>query len=318
MDYSKWLSRSILELVQNVQLWILATPILLLMWFSRLLSGVAVLGFQARMARMMNNPALFRALRGANTPGEVLRALPAMYAQLLGIRLPALVLASGIGFIIWLLMLIFKGSVIHQTMPTAAERPRWQESLHVGLNRAPHIFLIDLLLALPVILLFALFGGLLLSLMGALMVGGRQVSGGIISAGLGLFCLSILIALFYTLLMLFFKPLTYQACVQERRPALDAIKRAAKVFGNRAGPVLVLGVISIVISIAWGILGGMLLSPVSTMLQFTTGALALVPFFLWLLFSLIYTTLSLAIQVFALILYTSAWPELVGNALVDD
>ncbi len=313
MTYEKWLSQTLRQLFRNVHLWILSAPILLFTWVGQLLGGATVVGLQSRMSRMMNNPEVFRDLMKANTPAEMLLALPSVYARIFGVRLSFVFLGLIVSLLAWLFTLILKGAVIHQAMPKE-ERPPWQESLHVGLNRAPHIFLIDFLLFLPMLFLIGGLIGAIFSLVGVQMArSGAQMGGSAAGLLFSLFCIAVPVILLYALFITFYRPLPYQACVQEHLSALEALKRGWQVFRRRLGPVLVLGVITMVVSFVLSMLGGLVISPVQMAVQFATGIWAVVGLAVWTVVGLIYALVAVAVMLFQLILYAVAWPDLAAE-----
>jgi len=128
----------------------------------------------------------------------------------------------------------------------------------VGLNRAPHIFLIDLILILPVLVVMGAFLLVMVLVMG---MGMAQPGGGLPNiAGilLPLFCILSPLLVLYALFMAFFQPLAYQACVQEALSADKALRRAWHVFRQHLGPAIVLGIIAAVVSLAFGAMGALL------------------------------------------------------------
>ncbi len=311
MRYGEWITAAGRHLFRNVNVWVLIAPLLLLIWALQLLGGASVVGMQSRLMHVFNDPLFQRRLMGADTPWEILRLIPFIYARIMGFRLPLLLLAYILNILVWILTFVASGAVIHQTMPGRAERPRWQESLHVGLNRALHIFLIQLLLALPFIVLGL---GMFLIAM-TLIMSMPSVSGGgppVGPIGAGMFAIMCLVAPLFLIWGIFsalFRPLAVQACVQEMRNAWEAITTAWQVFWNRLGPVIVLGIILFVIRLFVGALGSVG-APLMFILQNASGVWAVPAMVIWAAWGVIVAVLNLGVQAFGWILYAQAWPEL--------
>lgn len=311
MRYGEWIVEAGRILIRNAYVWILAAPWLILTWGSRLLGGVSMVGLQPRMMSVMNDPLIQRELMGANTPWEFMAALIKVYSRVLGIGLPALGMAFGLNLVVWILVFIIAGAVIHQAMPGHTERPRWQESLHVGLNRAVHLFLIRVILLLPIILLLGAFVAVMF-LFGMITVFSPysgNLAGAMTAFMLGSLCLLLPLLILWGIFIGLLEPLAVQASVQEVRSAWDALARAWEVFWARLGPVIVLGLILFVIRMFVSAFGG-LVSPLMMLMQNTTGVAALFMAGIWAIWGLVLTVLDLATTMFGWILYARAWPDL--------
>lgn len=315
MRYGEWISEAGRVLFRNVQVWILAAPLLLLLWANQLLGGASMLGMQARMMRVLNDPLLQRRLMGADTPQEIVMAIVNVYTRLLGLRLPVLFFGTILSIAVWVLSFVVAGAIIHQAMPGHAERPRWQESLHVGLNRAVHLFLIRIILLIPVLIVSGIIMLFILLMLAIMSADPRleSVGGAILAPFMLVMCLLGPLILLWTLFTALFEPLAVQACVQEVRGAWEAMRRAWGVLWKRLGPVVVLWVIVLVIRL---FIGGfsVLSSPVMFILQNATGIWVIPALGAWALLALFLTVLSQGVQFFAWILYARAWPELAGDA----
>ncbi len=315
MRYGEWISEAGRVLFRNVQVWILAAPLLLLLWANQLLGGASVLGLQARMMRVLNDPLLQRRLMGADTPQEIVTAIADVYARLLGLRLPVLFFGAVLSIAVWVISFVVAGAIIHQAMPGHAERPRWQESLHVGLNRAVHLFLIRIILLIPVLIVAGIIALFILLMFATMSAGSRPASLGSAVFGTLMLVMCFLgpLILLWTLFTALFEPLAVQACVQEVRGAWEAMRRAWEVLWKRLGPVVVLWVIVLVIRL---FISGFsaLSSPAMFILQNATGIWAIPALGVWAVLALFLTVLSQGVQFFAWILYARAWPELAGGS----
>lgn len=311
MRYGEWLSEAGRLLFRNVYMWVLAAPVLILRWAAQMSGGISIVGLQGRFMYTLNNPLLQRQILSARTPGEVLLALANMYAHVLGIGLSTLLLAVGWSLLAWLFSLVVAGAIIHQALPSHAERPRWQESLHVGLNRAPHLLLIHLILAIPPWLIASLATIVLLLAIFALPTAPHPA--GTMGTALGMMwamvCMIGPLFVVWNVFVALFEPLAIQACVQEVRNAWESLGRAWQVFWRRLGPVILLAVILFVLRLFAGGFSAMA-SPLTFVLQHVSGGWAVLALSVWAMFALFLTLLHLLVEVFGWTLYARAWPDL--------
>lgn len=311
MRYGEWLTEAGRVLFRNVHVWILIAPLLVLRWAAQMSGGASVVGLQNRAMYIMNDPLLQRQILGADTPVEVLMAVANMYARILGIGMSVMFLAAVWSLLAWLLSFIIAGAVIHQAMPSHAERPRWQESLHVGLNRAPHLFLIRLLFNIPWVLLMGLTTAFILLVMMTLPTSPRpeEMMGPVLGMMWIMICIVGPVVVLWNILVALFEPLAVQACVQEMRNAWESLVRAWQVFWQRLGPVILLAALLLVLRLFAGGFSAMA-SPMTFMLQQARGGWAVPALGLWAVFALFLTLVNLLIQTFGWILYARAWPDL--------
>ncbi len=315
MRYSEWIADAGRHLFRNTNVWVLIVPLLLLIWVLELFGGASVVGIQGRMQHILNDPLLQRRLLGADTPGEILSVMASIYTRVLGVRLPFLILSILLNIVAWVFTLIVAGAVIHQTMPTRVERPRWQESLHVGLNRAIHIFAIRLGLALPFVIVGLAVFFVLVSAFWAYPQNVGPPGGPMAALLFGFMCVLVPFMIVWGIFVSLFEPLALQACVQDMHNAWEAIRTAWKVFWRRLGPVIVLGVIVFVIRL---FIGGFSSfgTPIMMVLQFASGGWALFGLMIWAAWGMVVAVLNLGVQAFGWILYAQAWPDL--KASLDD
>ncbi len=311
MRYGEWITEAGRVLVRNAYVWILAVPWLLLMWAIRVLGGMSVVGIQPRLMRVMNDPLIQRQLMGADTPWEFATAIANIYARIMGIGLPAILVAFALNVLAWIASFVIAGAVIHQAMPGHAERPRWQESLHVGLNRSVHLLLIRLILLLPILLLVSAFFIIMMifGLSAPFATRPDAMAGAMIALMLLGICLFVPLLLLWGIFIGLFEPLAVQACVQEARGAWAALVRAWDVFWVRLGPVVVLGFIVFVIRMFVGAFGGFT-QPLMMLMQNATGLTAVLMVGIWGMWGLVLSALNLATTMFAWIVYARAWPDL--------
>ncbi len=306
MRYGEWLNTALRRLIGDVVIWVLSIPWMLLRWFSLVILGISIIGMEYRVASLGQHPHLFIPLLVADSPWAVLRGVFRVYRYLVG--LPTGILIGGFFFALlaWVLRAFVAGGVIYRTMPSWTHPPRWQESLHVGLERGFHLLVIDVLFALPVVILGLLFG----TLTGAMLsrwIQAPQHTPLIPILGL---CLTVPLLLFWLLVTLFLRPLMYQACVQERLPFWEAVERGLRIAWRRSGPTLVLGMTCMGVSLANGILTRIVTLPLGIVGPRAQGFTAMAMYILWLGAGLLLVLLFTAQQLFVWSFYAQAWPAL--------
>lgn len=312
MDYGRWIKEAFYTLAHNMYLWVLTLPWLGLLWLDNVLSGGIFIGWAFTLRRITAGPELNRLLAPANTPGEVLRVIPRLFYYLLGGRTYALVGVLVIGFVLWLLRIFLTGAVIHQAASRPdSPSPRLEESLHEGIRSAPCVFLVQvfmvivgILIALPFFLLYILLFARILH--GA---GSETLGTYLVGMFMGTFCLLLPFSLLLYFFLSLYKNLVYQACVQGKHGFGTALVVAWRVLRQRFGPVIVLGLIAVVVNFVLGLVQSGFSQVIKILFQ-AEGAGVIFGYFIWIGIALLLAFIILVQEIFVLILYTRAWPDL--------
>ncbi len=309
--YTTWINTTVAFLTRDVGVWVLTIPWILVQWFVVALLGVTTIGMGQRVAMLSRYPNLLIPLLVADSPWRALRAVFRVYRFLLGLPDPILALGIFFALLSWGVRSFVAGGVIHRALPREGGLPRWQESVHVGLERGLHIFLIDVIFALPlfpVLIVLLYSSGRVLTMLG---------SPGDMSAFwwfVGSLCVMLPFFFLWGILSMFLRPLMYQACVQEHVPFWTAVWRGIHVALSHVGPTILLGIVAFGVSVVNSILTRLITLPVGLVGPKARGLQVLVLQVLWLGMSLMVVLLYTAQMVFVLTLYAQAWPQLSQDA----
>lgn len=267
--------------------------------------------------------------QGPMTPQQFEELWRALLGSMAGLY-AVLGLAMLLGFLGYLVSLVTRGAIIDQVASAAATGTvNWRQGLRAGLNRAPYVFLIDLVWWLPSIVLFGgLFAcgviGLISSLMATANRTGEPNLGVLIASAIGFPCLLLVVALVYGLVQGLFAPLMYQHTVQRRAGFAESIRTGWRLAAANLGPMFILLIVSFLLSLALLIVVMIFVMPLSWLgvgfmysrpLGAMPGAVSIgVLLLVGLAYAVVYTLLGGFVQAAGLSIYAHAYRELTSRA----
>ncbi len=309
MNYNQWFRETFSSLVR-ARLWVLVAPWFLLLWLIGALGGGIAVGWEARIRHLMANPEFLGTLSQVETFGQVVRILPRVLYEMLGIRFYVFLIALALSFLLWVLRWVYTGAVIHHAMPVHERPPRLEASLHTGIRYAPCVFLINVLFFLLSLVLLLPLLGIFFLVFGIAFHPSSADTGaflGLVLVGGVCFFLPLLIVAGF--LVGLYKNLVYQACVQESLGVGAALTRAWGVLRHRPGPALILGISAAFL----GGIAGLVQSTISQTWQIlpaTQGSGAIVGMVFWAFLAGVAALLAVLKELVVLLLYTKAWPDI--------
>ncbi|MBM3135500.1 MAG: hypothetical protein FJZ89_09525 [Chloroflexi bacterium] len=328
MDYGKVINQGLSAVWRHKALWLLGCLGVVLGGLGSGFNSVFQIRWRLDFQRTMFLNLELLEGQGPMTPQQFEEFWRALLGGMAGLY-AALGLAMLLGFLGYLVSLVTRGAIIDQVASAATTGTvNWRQGLRVGLNRAPHVFLIDLVWWLPSIVLFgglAACGviGLISSLMATAGRRGEPNLGVLLAALIGFPCLLLVLALVYGVVQGLFAPLMYQHTVQRRAGFAESIHTGWRLAAANLGPMFILLLVIFVLGVVLGIVIMMFTMPLTwlgTGLRYArplgelpgvvqTGPLLLIG----LAFTVVYTLLGGFVQAATLAIYAHAYRELTGK-----
>jgi len=327
MDYGKVINQGLSAVWRHKALWLLGCLGVVLGGLGSGFNSVFQIRWQLDFQRTMFLNLELLEGQGPMTPQQFEEFWRALLGGMAGLY-AALGLAMLLTFFGYLVSLVTRGAIIDQVASAAMTGTvNWRQGLRVGLNRAPHVFLIDLVWWLPSIVLFGgLFACAFIGLISSTTTAGRTGE-----PNLGMFfafsicfpCLLLILALVYGVVKGLFAPLMYQHTVQRRADFAESIRTGWRLAAANLGPMFILLLVMFVLGVVLGIVILMFTMPLTWLgmgLGYArplgelpgivqTGPLLLVG----LAFTVVYTLLGGFVQAAGLAIYTHAYRELTGK-----
>ncbi len=191
------------------------------------------------------------------TPEEAQQFFQRVMGSVAGIYAMAGV-ALLLGLLGYVVSLVMRGAIIDQASRSAITGGvDWRDGMRAGLSTAPILFLIDLVWLLPGLVLVGGFTACgILAVFGSLIAtagqGREPVLAPFFAAMAGFACTAVCLGLLYAVVQALFAPMMYQHAVQRRSGVVAAIQAGWRVAAANLGPMLILLVVSILLSVALG------------------------------------------------------------------
>jgi len=328
MDYGKVINQGLSAVWRHKALWLLGCLGVVLGGLGSGFNSVFQIRWQLDLQRkMLLNLQLLEG-QGPMTPQqfeEFWRALLGSMAGFFAV-MGLLLLLTLLGYLV---SLVTRGAIIDQAASAAATGTvHWRQGLRVGWNRAPHLFLIDMVWWLPSMVLFVgLFAcgfiGLFSNLMATANRTGEPNLGVFLAFTIGFPCLLVVLALVYAVVRGLFAPLMYQHAVQRRAGFFESVRTGWRLAAANLGPMFILLLVMFVLGLVLGIVIMMFMLPLTWLglglgyarpLGELPGVLQVVPLLLiGLAFTVVYTLLGGFVQAATLSIYAHAYRELTGK-----
>jgi len=327
MDYGKVINQGLSAVWRHKALWLLGCLGVVLGGLGSGFSSAFQIRWQLDLQRnMLLNRQLLEG-QGPMTPQqfeEFWRTIMGSVAGLLAV-MGLLLLLTLLGYLV---SLVTRGAIIDQAASSAATGTvNWRQGLRVGLNRAPHVFLIDLVWWLPSIVLFGgLFACGIMGLISTLATADRtgEPNPGVLFASIiGFPCLLLVLALAYAVVKGLFAPLMYQHTVQRRAGFAESIRTGWRLASANLGPMFILLLVMLLLGLVLGIVIMIFTLPLTWLgmglgysrpLGAMPGAVSSgVLLLVGVAYAVVYTLLGGFIEAASLSIYTHAYRELTGK-----
>ena len=327
MNYGQVINQGLSAVWRHKALWLLGCLGLVLDGLGSGFNSVFQIRWQLDLQRnMLLNRQLLEG-QGPMTPQqfeEFWRALLGSMAGFFAV-LGLLLLLTLLGYLV---SLVTRGAIIDQVASAAATGTvNWRQGLRVGLNRAPYVFLIDLVWWLPyMVLLGGFFACGIIGLISSTATAGRTGEpnlGVFLAFTIGLPCLLLVLALVYGVVQGLFAPLMYQHAVQRRAGFFASVRTGWRLAAANLGPMFILLLVMFVLGLVLGIVILMFTMPLTWLgtglgyarpLGELPGVLQVGPLLLiGLAFTVVYTLLGGFVQAAGLAIYAHAYRELTGK-----
>jgi hypothetical protein len=328
MDYGKVINQGLSAVWRHKALWLLGCLGVVLGGLGSGFNSAFQIRWQLDFQRSMFLNRQLLEGRGPMTPQQFEQFWRALLGSMAGLY-AALGLAMLLGFLGYLVSLVTRGAIIDQVASAATtDTVNWRQGLRVGLNRAPHVFLIDLVWWLPSIVLFgglAACGviGLISSLMATANRTGEPNPGMLLACLIGFPCLLLVVALVYGLVQGLFAPLMYQHTVQRRAGFAESIRTGWRLAAANLGPMFILLLVIFALGLVLGIVIMLFTLPLTGLgmgawyarpLGQPPGAVSSgVLLLIGLAYAVVYTLLGGFVQAAGLAIYAHAYRELTGK-----
>jgi len=324
MDYDKVISQGFTAVWRHKSLWVLGCAGAVLAGLGSGLSSAFQLNWQAGVYQ--NLLSVLGELEAEMTPQEAEEFFRSFMSGMVGAYAVAGV-AMLMAFFSYLVSLVTRGAIIDQAAGSAVTGTvDWRQGLRAGLNRAPYVFLIDMIWWL---LSMVLIGGIVLC--GALgMIGsiaatadqaGEPNIGVFFASIIGFICLFLVVGLIYGFAHGLLAPMMYQHTVQRRAGVFQSIGAGWRIALANLGPMFVLLVVSFLLTVllwvgtgifSWAFAGLGMSFSFAQPLGAVPGLLRLGLFLVaGLAYAVIYTLLGGFVEAVRLSIYAHAYRELV-------
>jgi hypothetical protein len=322
MDYDKVIGQGFAAVWRHKSLWALGCAGVALAALGSGLSSAFQLNWQAGLWQTFLSS--LGALEAEMTPQEAEEFFRTFMGSMVGMYAMAGV-AMLMAFFSYLVSLVIRGAIIDQAASSAMTGTAdWRQGLRAGLNRAPYVFLIDMLWWLLSIVLvggFVLCGAL--GMMGSIAAttdqAGEPNIGVFFASIIGFFCLFLIVGLIYGLTHGLLAPMMYQHTVQRRAGVFESIGAGWRIALDNLGPMFVLLIVSFLLTVllwagtgifSWTLAGLGMSFSFAQPLGAVPGLLRLGLFLLaGLAYAVVYTLLGGFVEAVRLSIYAHAYQE---------